>query len=171
MKKLFLSVFAMILGLGAVKAQEGLMAGGHVGFPVGNASEYFGFNIGADVYYYFDIMPDLRLGGMAGLDMYNGKDIPNSGTKIKGLTLMPIALSGQYEVTPEFFAGLDVGIALSLSKDYKGGFLVQPKGGWQNEYFQAFVFFKSISSSHDVAPVFKSFSSITTIGIGGAYKF
>lgn len=172
MKKLVLSMVMAIFGLGMASAQEGLKAGAHIGIPVGNASDYFGVNFGAEVSYLFPVMENLHVGGTAGVDLYSGKELTGTGTKLKGLTLLPIGASAQFDFLDQFFAGLDLGYALSLSKDYDGGFFFQPKGGWQNDDFQAFIFIKGISSGVDVIdPVYSDFSTLTTIGIGGAYKF
>lgn len=160
-----------VLGLGMANAQDGLKAGAHVGVPVGDASDYFGFNFGGEVSYLYPVMENFHVGGTAGIDMFSGKEITGTGTKFKGLTLLPIAASAQYDFLDQFFAGVDLGYALSLSKDYDGGFFFQPKGGWQNEDFQAFVFVKGISAGLDVDPMYSDFSTLVTIGIGGAYKF
>jgi len=172
MKKLFLSMVVAAFGFGVANAQEGFKAGAHIGVPVGNASDYFGVNFGAEVSYLYPVMDNLHVGGIAGLDLYSGKEITGTGTKLKGLTLLPVGASAQYDFLEQFFAGVDLGYALSLSKDYDGGFFFQPKGGWQNEDFQAFVFIKGVSSGVDVVdPVYSNYSTLTTFGIGGAYKF
>lgn len=161
-----------VCGLTAANAQEGLKAGAHVGVPVGNASDYFGVNFGAEISYLYPIMENFHVGGTAGVDLFSGKEITGTGTKLKGLTLVPIAASAQYDFLDQFFGGVDIGFALSLSKDYNGGFFFQPKAGWQNEEFQAFVFVKGISSGVDVVdPVYSNFSTLTTVGVGAAYKF
>lgn len=171
MKKLILSSCLAILGLFSVKAQEGLIGSVHLGIPTGDASDYFGANVGGGVSYLYPVMENLHLGGYAGLEIFTGKDIPNTGTKVKGLTLLPIAASGQYDFNESFFAGADLGFALSLSKDYDGGLFFQPKGGWQNPFMQIYVFYKTISSGNDKPAVYKDFSSVSTIGLGAAYKF
>lgn len=172
MKKLILSAFVATMGLMTANAQEGLKAGAHVGIPAGSSTDYFGVNFGAEVSYLYPVMENLHVGGTAGVDLFSGKEITGTGTKIKGLTMLPIAASAQYDFLEQFFAGIDIGYALSLNKDYNGGFYFQPKGGWQNEYFQAFVFLKGISSGVDVAtPYYSDFSNIMTVGVGAAYKF
>jgi len=171
MRRLILSAFVAVMGLMTANAQEGFKAGAHIGMPVGDATDYFGVNFGAEASYLYPVMENLHVGGTAGLDIYSGKEITGTGTKLKNLTLFPVAASAQYDFMDQFFAGVDLGYAFSLTKDYNGGFYFQPKGGWQNEYFQAFIFLKSISSSIDVTPYYSNYSSITTIGVGGAYKF
>ncbi len=172
MKKLIFSAALAVIGLVSVNAQEGLKAGAHIGVPAGNSTDYFGVNFGADISYLYPVMENFHVGGAIAVDLFSGKEITGTGTKIKGLTMLPIAASAQYDFLDQFFAGVDLGYALSLNKDYNGGFYFQPKGGWQNEYFQAFVFLKGISSSVDVVtPYYSNFSNIMTIGVGGAYKF
>src|SRR5690606_38788563 len=139
---------------GAVNAQEGLKGGAYVGIPSGNSTDYFGMNYGVFAAFHYPIFENLHLGATVGLDLFSGKSIPGTNYKNKGFTLIPIDVSGQFNLSDEFFATADLGFALSLSKDYTGGFFFQPKGGWQNEYVQVFVFFKNISSKLDTATSF-----------------
>lgn len=176
MKKLVLSMMVAVLGLGMANAQEGLKAGAHIGATVGDASEVFGLNFGAEVAYLYPVMDNFHVGGTIGLDIFSGKDIPNSNLKSKNLTLIPIAVSAQYDFLEQFFGAADLGYALSLNNDYNGGFYFMPKAGWQNEDFQAFVFLKGISSKIDGDldlgdDTVRGFSNTMAIGIGGAYKF
>lgn len=171
MKKLILTVIFAAIGLGTMNAQEGLKGGAYVGVPSGNSTDYFGMNYGVFAAFHYPVFENLHLGATAGLDFFSGKDIPGTNQKFKGFTVLPIGVSGQFNLSDEFFATVDLGFALSLSKDYTGGFFFQPKGGWQNEYVQVFVFFKNLSSKLDTATSFKNFNSITSIGVGGAYKF
>lgn len=172
MKKIILTAVIAVAGLISAHAQEGFKVGAHIGVPVGDATDYFGINFGAEASYLYPVMENLHVGGIAGLDIYSGKEITGTGTKLKNLTLLPIAASVQYDFTEQFFGAADVGYAFSLNKDYNGGFYFQPKGGWQNEMFQAFLFVKVISSEVDVAsPLYGNYSAVTTLGVGGAYKF
>lgn len=171
MKKIILTVFITMIGFGFSTAQEGLKGGAYLGVPSGNSSDYFGLNYGVFASFHYPVFENLHLGATAGLDFFSGKDIPGSNQKFKGFTTMPIAVSGQFNLSEEFFVTTDIGFALSLSKDYTGGFFFQPKGGWQNEYMQVFFFFKNISSKLDTAATFKDFNSITSLGVGAAYKF
>lgn len=171
MRNLILTAVVLMMSVMSLNAQEGLKGGAFIGVPSGNSTDYFGMNYGANLSYHYPVFDNLWLGGIVGLDLFAGKDIPGTNTKNKGFTLVPIGVSGQFNLNEQFFAMLDLGFALSLSKDYKGGFFFQPKGGWQNDFVQVFVFFKNISSELDTATSFKNFSSITSIGVGGAYKF
>ncbi|SMC79002.1 hypothetical protein [Moheibacter sediminis] len=176
MKKLVLSMMVAVLGLTTANAQEGLKASAHIGAVVGDATEVFGFNIGADATYLYPVMDNLHIGGKVGLEMFSGKSIPDSNAKYKGLTLIPVTVSAQFDITEEFFAAADLGYALSINNDYDGGFYFMPKGGWQNDDFQIFAFLKGISSKIDRKldlgeTTVRGFSNTMAIGIGGAYKF
>lgn len=171
MKKWFFCLCLVLTGLATIHAQEGLKGGGYIGVPTGNATDYFGLNYGVSASYHYPVFENLHLGAVAGLDFFSGKDISGTNTKNKGLALVPIGVSGQFNLSSQFFAMVDLGFAMSLSKDYKGGFFFQPKGGYQDEYFQVFFFIKNISSELDRATDFKNFNSITSFGVGGAYKF
>lgn len=172
MKKLILSAMLAVAGLMTANAQEGLKAGAHIGIPMGDSTDYLGVNFGAEVSYLYPVMENLHVGGIAGVDIFTGKDEPGTIYKTKNLTVLPIAASAQYDFLEQFFGAVDIGYALSLSKGYNGGFYFQPKAGWQNEYFQAFLFIKSFGSGIDAKEIpHRDFSAITTIGVGGAYKF
>lgn len=172
MKKQFLALAFAAIALVNVQAQDGIKASAYVGAPVGNASDFFSFHIGADIAYFYPVMDNLGIGGKIGLDLFSGKDISNTNQKNKGATYIPIAATAQYNITDDIFAGADIGFALSLSDSYKGGFYFLPKAGWQNDTYQIFAFGKSITSDvKKPTSNVNDFSTITTIGIGAAYKF
>lgn len=168
MKKLILTVFAGAV-FSTAAAQEGFTAGGHVGFQTGDASSVYGFNLGADLSYLVPVIDNLWLGGLTGLDFFTGKDAGH-GTRYKTLTMLPVAGSARYDVADEFYVGLDLGFAVGVSSHSKTGFLFQPKGGWQSDDIQAYVFVKNISTKNK-GNFTKRYKGITTIGVGAAYKF
>src|SRR5690606_11471546 len=178
MKKIILTAVIAVAGLISAHAQEGFKVGAHIGVPVGDATDYFGINFGAEASYLYPVMENLHVGGTVGIDIFSGKSEPHSIYKNENNTLVPLMISGQYDFLDQFFAGIDLGYAFSLNDVYKGGFVFQPKGGWQNDMFQAFVFVKGISSEIDeddiIVPAgteFKNYSNLMVIGVGGAYKF
>lgn len=176
MKKLILSTLLALVGFVYINAQDGFRIGAQIGPTVGDAADVFGVNYGADLFYMVEVIDRLSVGGKVGIDVFSGKDIANSNSKLKNMTLIPIAASGQFDFTDQFFGAADVGFALSLNNDYNGGFYFMPKGGWQNEHFQVFGFLKAISSKidHDLdlgSSTVYGFSNALSVGIGGAYKF
>src|SRR5690606_8313079 len=106
-----------------------LKAGAHIGVPVGDATDYFGVNFGAEVSYLYPVMESLHIGGIAGVELFPGKEITGTGTKLKGLTLVPIAESAQYDFMEQFVGAVAVGDAVSLDKDVNRGVNYHAKGG------------------------------------------
>lgn len=178
MKKVILSAALAMIGFGFTNAQEGIKGEVTIGATVGDASDVFGINYGAAVSYLYPVMDNLHVGGKVGLDIFNGKDIDviglDSNFKVKNMTIIPITASAQYDFMDQFFGAADLGFALSLNDDYKGGFYFMPKAGWQNDFIQVFGYLKGISSKIDKDPgseLVKGFNNTMGIGIGGAYKF
>src|SRR5690625_2772504 len=100
-----------------LNVQEVLLGGGHFGAPIGNASDFFNFNYGANVSYLYPVMDGIHVGGKVGLDFYSGKNVPNTMYKMKGMRLLSLSASGQYDFTDQFYAGGDLGFALSLNNN------------------------------------------------------
>lgn len=184
MKKLFLSACLGLIGLVGVNAQEGLKAEATVGATIGDGADAFGINFGAAASYLYPVMENLHVGGKVGLDIFGGKKVDaviidgvavNSNLKAQNMTLIPITASAQYDFMDQFFAGVDLGYAISLNNDYNGGFYFMPKGGWQNEFIQVFAYLKGISSKIDSdipdTAFSKNFNNVMGIGVGAAYKF
>lgn len=166
-----------VCGLTMANAQEGIKAEVTVGATIGDAADVFGINYGAAASYLYPVMDNLHVGGKVGIDIFSGKDVGmGSNFKAKNMTLIPITASAQFDFADQFFAGADLGYALSLNNDYNGGFYFMPKGGWQNDEFQVFAYLKGLSSKIDRDldtgnELVNGFSNTMGIGIGAAYKF
>lgn len=172
MKKNFLTFVFLVIGFGALTAQENFRPSVHFGLPLGDTSDFFGFNIGAELAYLYPLTDEFSVGGKAGLEVFSGKNIPRTSLKYKNATLIPIAASAQYDFLNSFFVGADLGVALSLVKDYKSGLYFMPRVGMQNDIIQGFIFLQTISSKQDSPVFFKNrFNNLTSIGFGATYKF
>ena len=125
MKKLFL-VGALAL-FGAMNAQKGnFKLGAHVGFPTGDVAEATNFVLGVDATYMFPVATNFELGVATGYSAFLGKKI--EGYKVPTLSLIPVAASAAYKLTPEFSIGADLGYGfLSWDGESDGGFYYQPK--------------------------------------------
>lgn len=171
MRKIVATLCLTLFTVFTVNAQEGLKGAAFIGIPSGNATDYFGMNYGINISYLYPVFENVRLGAMVGLDLFSGKNIPNTNTKFRGASFLPVAVSGQFDLSSRFFAALDAGVEFSLNKDYKGGYFYQPKGGWQDEFYQVYVYLKRTSTNMDKAPKYSDFSGLTSFGLGVAYKF
>lgn len=125
MKKLFL-VGALAL-FGAMNAQTGhFNLGAHLGMPTGDVADATNFVLGVDAAYMFPVADKFELGITSGYSAFLGKKV--DGYKVPTLSLIPVAASAAYKVSPEFSIGADLGYGfLSWDGESDGGFYYQPK--------------------------------------------
>ena len=167
MKKLLFAAFA-VLAFGFSNAQEGgFKAGVHFGMPMGDFKDAYGLNYGLDVAYLWNISDDFKVGATTGYSSYSGK---TEETTVAGFTLeveyedfsyIPVAGTAQYSLTDNLFLGADLGYAVATGEG-DGGFLYQPKFGYQAEKFEAYLAYKGISADG---------GTLSSLGLGFAYKF
>ncbi len=167
MKKLFL-IPILTLSILLSAQTTGLKAGAYFGFPIADASDVSSFNLGLDIsYLFFEPVNNLKIGVTTGYSHYFGKDVDIPGVhykvKRKDFGFIPLAVTGEYKFAGQFFAGLDLGVAIATNNDYDTGFYYRPKVGWDQEFFQLFIYGTGISQSG--SDLFGS------VGVGGAYKF
>lgn len=173
MKKLLLSAFAVAAFGVAATAQEngGLKAGIHIGAPMGDAGDVYSLNFGADVAYTFDVADRFVAGVTTGYSYFSGKEVRYSDgmfdlTYKINSAFVPAAVTGQYSITNNIFAGADLGYAFSVGDEIEGGdsggFYYQPKAGYQHEFFEVYAAYKGISIDG---------GTISSLNLGFAYKF
>jgi len=163
MKKIFL-VGAIAL-CGALSAQTGFKLGAHVGIPVGDAGDVYSFTGGVDAAYMWPVAAEFNLGVATGAQMWFGKDIevPGFGTiKAENSTMIPIAASGQYRVSPEFSLGVDLGYAFFTEEGADGGFYYAPKAAYHFGPSEVNLSYRGVSANG---------GSISSINLGYAYSF
>lgn len=170
MKKLFLASALALFGV--TNAQQGTYkVGVNVGLPVGDTSNAFKLDFGADVAYTFNIAPGLDLGLTTGYSHYLGKSsktnvlgIAEVEVKTEDVGFIPVAATAQYSLpVVGLFAGADLGYAFSTQKEGKGGFYYQPKIGY------------TIADKNDVYIAYKGISrdgfTLGSLNLGYAFKF
>lgn len=157
MKKIILSV-AAILAFGYANAQDGgFKLGGHIGLPMGDNKDFTSVNLGLDVSYVWKIADSFDAGIASGYTAYLGKD----GADDTGF--VPIAATGQYALTDNLFLGTDLGYAIYTgSGSTEGGFLYQPKFGYKAPKYEVYVGYRGISIEG---------GDFSSINIGVNYKF
>ena len=168
MKKIILSVIA-VMAFGFANAQDGhFKVGVHTGFAVGDASDAFSANLGADVAYLWKISNEFSAGATTGYTMYIGKTYTayvgsTAYVMIKSANqgFVPVAGTAQYSITDNLFAGLDLGYAINVGGDLDSGVLYQPKFGYQNKKIEVYAAFKGIDTNE----------SLNSFNVGFNYKF
>lgn len=172
MKKLFLAGALALLGAVSVNAQTGsFKLGAHIGLPVGDTADNMSFNLGADAAYVWNVAPNFELGVTTGYSHYLAKDYtytdPFTGrsvtVKADGSGIVPLAATGKYNITPEFFLGTDLGYAFFTGKGADGGaFYYQPKVGYNFSNTELYLGYKGMS---------KDGASVSSVNLGFNYYF
>jgi hypothetical protein len=168
MKRILLSLVA-IMAFGFVNAQEGnFKVGAHVGLPLGDFKDSFSVNLGLDVAYLWKVADKFSAGVTTGYTTFLAKTYTyNDGFtsfELKGdaAGFIPIAGTAQYSITENLFVGGDLGYAIYASSgEGDGGFLYQPKFGYQNEKIEVYAAYKGISND----------GTLSSLNLGFNYKF
>ncbi|HKK12510.1 MAG TPA: hypothetical protein VJ945_06735 [Flavobacteriaceae bacterium] len=123
MKKIFLCIALTIFGLTAVNAQ-GFKLGANVGIPVGDASDYYNFNIALDVNFLWPTSGDFEFGLATGFSNGFGKDGADDAQ------FLPVAGAGRFNVSEDFLIGADIGYGIGINDGNDGGFYYRPMVGY-----------------------------------------
>jgi hypothetical protein len=165
MKKIILTVVA-VLAFGFANAQDGgFKAGINIGFPMGDIKDSYSLGIGLDVAYTWKVADKFHAGITTGYAHYMGKTEDLMGLEIEfdDAGFIPLAATGQYSITDNLFLGVDLGYALGVSPDGNdGGFLYQPKFGYQTDKIEVYAGYKGISVDG---------GTFSSINLGFNYKF
>ncbi len=139
MKKIILSI-AVLLVCGFANAQDGgFKVGAHIGLPLGDIKDFSSLNLGADVAYTWKVADKFDAGIVSGYTSYLGKD------GFDAVGFIPVAATAQYSIAANMFLGADLGYGIGASSDNDGGFLYQPKIGYQTDTMEVYVSYKGIS--------------------------
>ncbi|MEY2868215.1 MAG: hypothetical protein RIR01_639 [Bacteroidota bacterium] len=140
MKKIILTAVA-IFAFGFANAQSGAFKlGAHVGLPTGDIKDWYSVNLGADLSYTWNVAEGLDAGITTGYTAYLGKD----GVDAAGF--IPVAATAQFTLENKMFIGADLGYGIGVNPSGNdGGFLYQPKIGYQMENAGLYVSYKGIS--------------------------
>jgi len=175
MKKIILAAIA-VLGFSFANAQEGkFKVGAHAGLPIGG-SDFYSVNIGVDASYMWKVADKFTLGAITGYSTYLGKTNTvnfmgvSVSYKSNNASFIPIAATGQYSLSDKFFVGADLGYAISVGEG-TGGFLYQPKFGYQNEKIELYMGYKDISYTTTTDHGFSKANGISSLNLGFKYKF
>lgn len=166
MKKLLMIGAIALMGTFA-QAQTGFKLGAHVGLPTGDASDGYSLNVGVDASYMFPVGETFNLGVTSGYTAFLGKDINIIGFgsyKVPTLSLVPLAGTAEYKVTPEFSIMADLGYGfLFADGESDGGFYYQPKVAY------------TLQEKHELSLGYQGVSmdgfNYSSINLGYAYKF
>ncbi|MFA5619032.1 MAG: hypothetical protein WDA08_01855 [Weeksellaceae bacterium] len=159
MKKFILSTAIAVMGLVGLNAQStGFEAGAFVGFPMGDAGDLYSFNFGITAGYYWNVGEGFQAGVVTGYDNFSGKTV--MGYKVPAFGAIPIAASAKYYFD-QFFVGADLGLGIGTSTGAGSAFYYRPRVGYGMTSLDIYAFYKGYSNN----------GSVSSIGVGAAYKF
>lgn len=169
MKKVFLFAVAL-LAFGFANAQEGkFKAGANVGLPMGDAKDVFSLTVGLDASYTWAITDRFEAGVGSGYSLYMGKSYTENlgGVEVKydgeDASFVPVYGTAQYLLTENIFLGADLGYAIGVAPSgIDGGFLYQPKVGFQVSEFSVYAGYKGISLEG---------GTFSSVNLGFNYRF
>ncbi len=135
MKKLFISIVAVLGTFLCVQAQNGFNVGGYLGVPIADGSDYASFSLGVDANYLFEIVdrigvgPAVSLGHSFGSDRsyYNGTVIVTDKDPFQ---FAAIAAAGRFSINDKMTAGADIGFAIGINDGNDGGLYFRPMFGY-----------------------------------------
>jgi hypothetical protein len=156
MKNIFRFLILGLLFTHGLSAQEGFRVGGHVGIPVGDASDFSSLNIGVDATYLWQVNETLALGAASGFSIFMGKD------DFSNYSFIPVAASARVTYPKNWFYVADLGYAVALEDGTDGGFFLRPKLGYTTGNTDFFIFYQSISESG---------INVSSFGAGVAFAF
>ena len=169
MKKIILSAIA-VMAFGFANAQDGhFKVGAHVGLPLGDIKDASSVNLGVDAAYLWNVADKFTAGVTTGYTTYLAKshnyDYGMGSVEVKGddVGFIPVAGTAQYSITDNLFVGADLGYAVYVGNGdgVDGGFLYQPKFGYQNEKIELYAGYKGISND----------GTFSSLNLGFNYKF
>ena len=165
-------IFVAILGFTLANAQDGQFKGGlTVGLPMGDVKDSYSLNVGLDIAYTWAITDKFNAGVGLGFTNFSGKKeefnlgVGTGTVEVKNLdaAFVPVYGTAQYSFTENIFAGADLGYALGTAPEGNdGGFLFQPKVGYQTTKFEVYTGYKGISVDG---------STFSSLNLGFNYKF
>ena len=169
MKRIILSAIA-VMAFGFANAQDGhFKVGAHVGLPLGDIKDASSVNLGVDAAYLWNVADKFTAGVTTGYTTYLAKshnyDYGMGSVEVKGddVGFIPVAGTAQYSITDNLFVGADLGYAVYVGNgdEVDGGFLYQPKFGYQNEKIELYAGYKGISND----------GTFSSLNLGFNYKF
>ncbi|SEB68884.1 hypothetical protein SAMN04489761_1456 [Tenacibaculum sp. MAR_2009_124] len=123
MKKLVF-IIAVMLGV-TIQAQEGeFNVGVNFGLPVGDASNFSSFTLGAEANYLFDVADNFKAGPSVAFVNFFGKEVGN--ISYDDAQFLPIAAAARYQASDKFSIGADIGYGIGINTGNDGGFYYRP---------------------------------------------
>jgi len=132
MKKLLFTAIIAVFTMTSMNAQGAFKAGLNLGLPIGDASDFYTFNVGLDINYLFEISDTFEAGVASGFSNSFGDSIDAGFITfdIEDFQYIPLAAAARFEVSEQFMVGADLGYAIGIDDGNDGGFYYRPMVGY-----------------------------------------
>ena len=148
MRKLSMTVVAVLVMTIGIQAQSGLSLGANVGLPIGDAGDVSTFSIGFDSSYLFEVSEKLSAGPAISFTNAFG-DTFDSGSlsfDYDDIQFLPVAAAARFMPAESFSVGADIGYAVGINDGNDGGFYYRPMVGYNiNDKMQVSASYRGIS--------------------------
>lgn len=146
MKKLLI-IGALIMASFSAYPQGGFKAGLNLGIPVGDISDNYNLQFGADVAYLFSVANTFSVGPMLGYSNF----FPDDSDLYDNVQFLPIAASGRLNLGSAFFLGADLGYGIGINDGNDGGFYYRPQLGYDFGLIGLVASYSGVSTDGDTA--------------------
>lgn len=170
MKKTILRLVALLaFTISNAQNEGGFKIGANAGAPMGKIGnrlykDLYSVALGADVAYLLPISEKFVGGFGTGYFNFLGKTVSvgSRTVEIPDTMCIPVYGTAQYSIFDHLFVGADVGFAIGLEPSAnEGGFLYQPKVGFQTKKLEIFVGYRGISAQGE---------NVYSLNLGFFYK-
>ncbi|MBV1924220.1 MAG: hypothetical protein KUG68_09365 [Flavobacteriaceae bacterium] len=130
MKKVLLFAAFAVFAFTASSAQGQFRAGINAGLPIGDAGDFYSFNVGLDISMLWEVAESFEAGVASGYSHSFGDEIDLGafGTiDVEDAQYIPIAAAARYMLSEQFSLGADIGYALGIGDGVDGGFYYRPR--------------------------------------------
>ena len=167
MKRILLSAAVLLIGFSA-SAQ--LKIGVNGGLPIGDNSDFYNANFGADLYYYFVGADDefLNIGVASGYSFFAEGDANLGGLalEVENTQFIPVAAAARINFLEFLTAGADIGYGIGLNEDVDGGLYYRATAGLDFGPIEVSAFYLA----YNIDGVGGT-SALGSLGIGLLYDF
>ena len=129
---------ALMLSLTAFSQDKKIKIGAFGAIPIGDTKDVSKTGFGIDATYLFELSDKFDLGFSTGFAFFRGKkttvlnnDNSTSTLKYSDAKYIPLTGALRYNVTDKLYLGADLGYAIGIGNDVKGGFHYKPRIGYQ----------------------------------------
>ncbi len=138
MKKIMILAAALMISLTTFAQDKKVKIGVFSALPIGETKDVSKTGFGLDATYLFEVSDKIDVGFSTGLSFFGGKKVTvvnndNSTSVLKYSNAKYVPLTGavRFNATNKLYIGADLGYAIGMGKDVKGGFHYKPRIGYQ----------------------------------------